>query len=97
MTPDQPDRSTPKRDTQGPHGQEKLTPSQAQRQQQAEQVFHNSEARLRSLFAEMPISLWEEDFSGVKQFIDDLTGLPLPPDLCVVLPVQGRMGYTHHC
>jgi diguanylate cyclase (GGDEF)-like protein/PAS domain S-box-containing protein len=31
-----------------------------------------SEARFRGLFEHAPISLWEEDFSGVRQYLDDL-------------------------
>ncbi|MFN2198439.1 MAG: PAS domain-containing protein, partial [Anaerolineales bacterium] len=34
--------------------------------------LERSEARLRSLFEESPISLWEEDFSDVKAFIDGI-------------------------
>jgi PAS domain S-box-containing protein len=37
-----------------------------------EKELRKSEARYRRLFEESPISLWEEDFSEVKQFIDDL-------------------------
>jgi diguanylate cyclase (GGDEF)-like protein/PAS domain S-box-containing protein len=32
----------------------------------------SSEARFRGLFEHAPISLWEEDFSAVRQYIDDL-------------------------
>ena len=32
----------------------------------------NSEARFRGLFEHTPVSIWEEDFSGARQFIDDL-------------------------
>jgi diguanylate cyclase (GGDEF)-like protein/PAS domain S-box-containing protein len=38
----------------------------------AEDALKNSEARYRSLFEDSPISLWEEDFSAVKQFADNL-------------------------
>ena len=31
-----------------------------------------SEARFRGLFEHAPLSIWEEDFSAVRQFIDDL-------------------------
>jgi diguanylate cyclase (GGDEF)-like protein/PAS domain S-box-containing protein len=36
----------------------------------AEKALKESEARFRSLFDESPISLWEEDFSGVKKLLD---------------------------
>ena len=39
---------------------------------QAEVAIRESEARFRSLFDDSPISLWEEDFSAVKQRLDDL-------------------------
>jgi|GEM_PF-1705570 len=39
---------------------------------QAERRLQESEARYRSLFEDSPISLWEEDFSQVKQYIDGL-------------------------
>jgi diguanylate cyclase (GGDEF)-like protein len=38
----------------------------------AEKSLATSEARLRGLFENSPISLWEEDFSGVKQHLDRL-------------------------
>lgn len=38
----------------------------------AEQARHDSEARYRELFENSPISLWEQDFSAVKQAIDAL-------------------------
>ncbi len=34
--------------------------------------LQQSEARYRSLFEESPISLWEEDFSAVKMYLDEL-------------------------
>ncbi|MFX1507248.1 MAG: ATP-binding protein, partial [Promethearchaeota archaeon] len=37
-----------------------------------EEELRKSEARYRRIFEESPISLWEEDFSKVKQIIDDL-------------------------
>jgi signal transduction histidine kinase/DNA-binding response OmpR family regulator len=39
---------------------------------QAEAALRESEARYRSLFEDSPIALSEEDFSGVKEFIDRL-------------------------
>ena len=39
-----------------------------------EEALRASEERYRSLFEESPISLWEEDFSTIKQFIDNLQG-----------------------
>ncbi len=38
--------------------------------EQAEAALRESEARYRSLFEDSPISLWEEDFSASKQYID---------------------------
>jgi PAS domain S-box-containing protein len=37
-----------------------------------QQEMRESESRFRSLFEDSPISLWEEDFSAIKQFIDEL-------------------------
>ena len=39
---------------------------------QAEEALREREARYRGLFEDSPISLWEEDFSAVKQRLDDL-------------------------
>ncbi len=39
---------------------------------QAEKALIDSEARYRDLFENSPISLWEQDFSGVKQALDQL-------------------------
>ena len=39
---------------------------------QKEQAHLDEEARYRALFTESPIVLWEEDFSEVKNFIDEL-------------------------
>ncbi|HXV99796.1 MAG TPA: MASE1 domain-containing protein, partial [Anaerolineae bacterium] len=39
---------------------------------QAEAALRESEARYRSLFEDAPISLWEEDFSAVKAYMDRL-------------------------
>jgi PAS domain-containing protein/putative methionine-R-sulfoxide reductase with GAF domain len=41
-------------------------------QKQAEEALREGEARYRSLFQDSPISLWEEDFSVVKHYLDDL-------------------------
>ncbi len=38
----------------------------------AERRLQESEARYRSLFEDSPISLWEEDFSQVRQYLDSL-------------------------
>ena len=38
----------------------------------AQEALQESERRYRSLFEDSPISLWEEDFSEVKRYIDDL-------------------------
>lgn len=42
---------------------------------QAEVALRESEARYRSLFEDSPISLWEEDWTEVKQYIDSLRDL----------------------
>jgi signal transduction histidine kinase/DNA-binding NarL/FixJ family response regulator len=39
----------------------------------AEKALHQSHARYRDLFEEAPISLWEEDFSQVKHYLDRLS------------------------
>ena len=39
---------------------------------QAEKVLKESEKRFRSLFEDSPISLWEDDYSKVKQKLDQL-------------------------
>jgi PAS domain S-box-containing protein len=39
---------------------------------QAEEALQKSEGRYRGLFEDSPISLWEEDFSAVKQCIEGL-------------------------
>ncbi len=41
----------------------------------AEEALHESEQRYRSLFENVPISIWEEDFSEVKEFLDNLDGV----------------------
>lgn len=41
-------------------------------QKNAEKALLDSEARHRALFEHSPISLWEEDFSAVKAYIDGL-------------------------
>jgi PAS domain S-box-containing protein len=42
------------------------------KRKQAEAELHDSEIRYRTLFEDSPISLWEEDFSAVKQRIKSL-------------------------
>ena len=42
---------------------------------EAEAALRQSEARYRSLFDDSSISLWEEDFSGIKRHIDRLRAL----------------------
>ncbi|MHA1481311.1 MAG: PAS domain-containing sensor histidine kinase, partial [Candidatus Thorarchaeota archaeon] len=39
----------------------------------AERTIRESESRYRSLFEYSPISIWEEDFSKVKEFFDELS------------------------
>jgi len=38
----------------------------------AEEALTRSEARYRSLFEESPVSLWEEDYSAVRAYLDEL-------------------------
>lgn len=38
----------------------------------AEDALRDSERRFRSLFEHSPISLWEEDFSALREFLNDL-------------------------
>ncbi len=40
----------------------------------AEEALLESEKRYRSLFEDSPVSLWEEDFSDIKKYIDSLRG-----------------------
>ncbi len=42
------------------------------RASQSESALHQSYARYHNLFEQAPISLWEEDFSEVKQYLDKL-------------------------
>jgi len=42
------------------------------KRKQAEEALLQSEEQYRSLFEDSPISLWVEDFSGVKQRLDEL-------------------------
>jgi hypothetical protein len=37
-------------------------------------ALHESEDRYRRLFESCPVSLWEEDFSSVKKYLDELRG-----------------------
>jgi PAS domain-containing protein len=39
---------------------------------QSEEKVHRSEERYRALFEDSPISIWEEDFSQVKKYLDSL-------------------------
>jgi two-component system cell cycle sensor histidine kinase/response regulator CckA len=41
-------------------------------QQHADQSLHQDEHRYRGLFESSPFPMWEEDFSAVKQYLDDL-------------------------
>ncbi len=50
---------------------QKLT-AEIQERKAAETALRKSEERYRTLFEDSPISLWEEDFSAVKQYIDRL-------------------------
>lgn len=39
---------------------------------QAEQALREGEQRYRALFEDMPVAIWEEDFSEVKKYLDSL-------------------------
>ncbi|MEK6752304.1 MAG: PAS domain S-box protein [Chloroflexota bacterium] len=41
---------------------------------QANEILKESERRYRNLFEDSPISLWEDDYSAVKQKLDELRG-----------------------
>jgi PAS domain S-box-containing protein len=41
-------------------------------QKQVQEALQEEEARYRSLFEDSPISLWEEDFSAIKAYFDQL-------------------------
>ena len=41
-------------------------------QRLAEDLLRESESRFRSLFEDSPISLWEEDFSNIKSYLDEI-------------------------
>ena len=43
-------------------------------QKRTEEALRESEKRFRSLFEDSPVSLWEEDFSAVKTYLDQLRG-----------------------
>ncbi len=42
------------------------------KRRQAEAALRDREERYRGLFEDSPVALWEEDFSAVKQYLDDL-------------------------
>lgn len=61
----------------------------------AEIAIRNSEQRYRSLFEDAPISLWEEDFSEVKAYLDVLQRDQGVADL--VAHLQGQPGAVEAC
>lgn len=48
---------------------------------QVEETLRESEARYRSLFDDSPISIWEEDFSEIKKYLDQVCEENQPCDL----------------
>jgi len=46
--------------------------NEARKRVKLREELEKSERRYRSLFEESPIPLWEEDFSGVKRYLDEL-------------------------
>jgi PAS domain S-box-containing protein len=46
--------------------------SEIDERKRMEAALRESEARYRSLFRDYPISIWEEDFSAVKAYLDEL-------------------------
>lgn len=46
--------------------------AQAIELKRAEEALHLSELRYRNLFEDSPVSIWEEDFSEVKKYLDHL-------------------------
>ena len=46
--------------------------SDIRRQVEADRALAASESRFRGLFEYAPVSLWEQDFSGVKEYLDQL-------------------------
>ena len=42
------------------------------KRREADQALHESNARFRSLFENTPVAIWEEDFSAVKTYLENL-------------------------
>ncbi|MEO5886570.1 MAG: HD domain-containing phosphohydrolase [Anaerolineales bacterium] len=42
------------------------------KRKEADRALHESNARFRSLFENTPVAIWEEDFSAVKAYLDNL-------------------------
>jgi PAS domain S-box-containing protein len=58
-----------------PRGNKKASQSNirdASEGKRSDETLRTSEERFRSLFEDSPISLWEEDFSGVKRYLEEL-------------------------
>ena len=47
---------------------------QVSEQKQNKEEWRDSEEQFRMLFEDSPISLWQEDFSDIKRYIDSLRG-----------------------
>jgi diguanylate cyclase (GGDEF)-like protein/PAS domain S-box-containing protein len=58
----------------------------------AENVIRESESRFKSLFQDSPISLWEEDFSSVKELLD-----PIGNQEGIILELKRDHGLLQRC
>ena len=58
----------------------------------AENALRESESRFKSLFNESPISLWEEDFSAVKEYLGELGDKETILDL-----IENDQQVLHNC
>ncbi len=66
------DRTVIERDTEGRITHYQGIVIDITERRQAEEALREGESRYRSLFEDSPISLWEEDFSAIKIYLDQL-------------------------